>query len=93
MNDGLKYEWTHHDGRTFASQRIEDPENNVSLRIELIKPSAGQGSEWMTRVHVDSLLGRPHTASLVSYAYMDGAEPGVEFEQLKLDVSTRRRSP
>ena len=94
MNDGLTYEWTHHDGQCFARQSIKDPANGLSLDIELVKnPSSSQskqisfhvnlltfGGEWMTRVHVNSLNGGSQIASIISYAYLDGVDESVGFE-------------
>ena len=52
-----RYGWTHHDGRHYGRQMIEDNKQNVKLTTEFIRldqESSSSSSEayWASRVHV-----------------------------------------
>ena len=45
------YNWLEHDGRTAGTQVINDIENNVQVKVHLLKtPSGSNGGSWAARI-------------------------------------------
>ena len=45
------YNWLEHDGRTAGTQVINDIENNVQIKVYLLKtPSGSSGGSWAARI-------------------------------------------
>lgn len=81
IGDGLdKYGWTHHDGRTFGVQTIED--FPFSLETSFVKFPGGQyGGDWTARVSVKNKAGQGTTddeqLSVIWYTALDEKTGGL----------------
>lgn len=72
IGDGLdKYGWTHHDGRSFGVQEIED--YPFSLETSFVKFPAGRhGGDWTARISVTNKQNvEDEPVSLIWYASLD----------------------
>lgn len=51
-----KFGWTKHDGMSYASQDIRDPENNIKLNVQWVKPEfETDPNHWILRVEGSTL--------------------------------------
>lgn len=83
IGDNLKkYGWTHHDGRNFGIQEIED--GSLSLETSFVKSDGEQQSAWTARIDVKQKnpTQTKTTVSLIWYAAFESIDDGF------LNVST-----
>jgi len=51
-----KFGWEEHNGDSYASQTIDDPENGVRLNVQWVKPDlSADPNHWVLRVEGESL--------------------------------------
>lgn len=51
-----KFGWTKHDGMSYAAQDIRDPENNIKLNVQWVKPEVDSDpNHWILRVEGSTL--------------------------------------
>ncbi|KAJ3217244.1 Processing alpha glucosidase I [Dinochytrium kinnereticum] len=96
-----RYTWTAHDGRTFGSQTLEDPANNVKLKTEMLKVPGGQhGGDWVVRISGESLTAEEESHVMIYYyigvdgqGYTDLKNDVADGEGLKGHVIVKGSSP
>lgn len=72
------YHWQEHDGRTSGIQIINDIENNMRLKIELLKtPASGQhaaqGGSWSARISGEPInAAKLARINLATYYSLEG---------------------
>ncbi|KAI9360766.1 glycoside hydrolase [Zopfochytrium polystomum] len=71
------YGWKRHDGRTFGSQTLVDPENNLVLKTDFLKHGEkGARGGWTARISGESLAGEetaePAAITLYYYVALEG---------------------